>query len=277
MANIRQNTVPYVIGDCSVERAARLETDLERALVSDEIEVRFQPQFSCGDGAMIGAEALARWRHPALGEIGARDLFAVADRAGLVAPLSRVVVAKALERAATWPEHLQISLNITPEELADPHFAATFARVVGNSGIDPSRMMLEITEEVLLSDLELAREALESLQAAGLRIALDDFGAGFCNFRYLKMLPLSAIKLDRSMVEGIARDPRDLAVLQAIIALARALDLDIIAEGIETEAQREVVMQEGCSYYQGFISAQPMRSEDMLARFAGDDDSESEA
>ncbi len=115
-----------------------------------------------------------------------------------------------------------------------------------------------MTEQALIADVQLAQRSLRSLADAGIRIALDDFGAGFCNFRYLKILPLHYLKLDRAMVDGITTDPRDLAVLRAIVAMAKALDLQVIAEGIETEAQRAQIAAEGCAYYQGFLRAQPM-------------------
>ncbi|MGB3471574.1 MAG: EAL domain-containing protein [Erythrobacter sp.] len=241
-----------------------LEADLLRALDRREIEVLFQPQFACSDGAVVGAEALARWRHPTLGEIGARDLFAIAERAALVAPLSRHVVARALEDAARWPKNLSLSLNITPEELGDPRFAADFAALIGKSDLEPQRLMLEITEDLLLRNLDLAANALQALRSLGFRTALDDFGAGFCNFRYLRELPLDAIKLDKIMVDGVPGDAKALAVLRAIMQLGRALELDIYAEGIESEIQRAAILSEGCDYWQGFLRAQPMSSVDMI-------------
>jgi EAL domain-containing protein (putative c-di-GMP-specific phosphodiesterase class I) len=242
-----------------------LEADLLRALDRREIEVLFQPQFSCGTGAVIGAEALARWRHPSLGEIGARDLFAIAERAALVAPLSRHVVARALEDAATWPDSLTLSLNITPEELGDPRFAADFAALIGQSVIPPQRLMLEITEDLLLRNLAQAASALRALRGLGFRTALDDFGAGFCNFRYLRELPLDALKLDKAMAEGVPGDATALAVLRAIVALGKALGLAVYAEGIEDEIQRAAITAEGCDVWQGFLRAQPMPSERVVA------------
>lgn len=246
-------------------KASALETDLLRALDRREIEVLFQPQFSCRTGAVVGAEALARWQHPTLGEIGARDLFAIAERGALVAPLSRHVVARALEDASHWPDELTVSLNITPEELGDPRFAADFAAVISKSEIEPHRLMLEITEDLLVHNLAQASGALGALRALGFRTALDDFGAGFCNFRYLRELPLDAIKLDKIMVDGVPGDAKALAVLRAIMALAKALELDVYAEGIETDVQRATIISEGCDYWQGFLRAQPMKSDDVLA------------
>lgn len=242
-----------------------LESDLLSALDRREIEVLFQPQFACVSGAVTGAEALARWQHPTLGEIGARDLFAIAERAALVAPLSRHVVARALEDAATWPEGLTLSLNITPEELGDPRFAADFAALIGKSDIAPQRLMLEITEDLLLRNLAQAASALKALRGLGFRTALDDFGAGFCNFRYLRELPLDALKLDKAMVEGVPADATALAVLRAIVALAKALGLAVYAEGIEDEIQRAAITAEGCDYWQGFLRAQPMPSAHVVA------------
>lgn len=246
-------------------RAGVLEADLLQALDRREIEVLFQPQFACADGALAGAEALARWQHPALGEIGARDLFAIAERAALVAPLSRHVVARALEEAARWPDNLTLSLNITPEELGDPRFAADFAVLIGRSRIAPERLMLEITEDLLLRNLAQAAAALKALRSLGFRTALDDFGAGFCNFRYLRELPLDALKLDKAMVDGVPGDAKAVAVLRAIMQLGEALDLAIYAEGIETEAQRAAVGAEGAHYWQGFLRAAPMPSEGVMA------------
>ncbi len=245
--------------------AGVLEADLLSALDRREIEVLFQPQFSCVTGAVVGAEALARWRHPSLGEIGARDLFAVAERAALVAPLSRHVVARALEDAATWPDNLTLSLNITPEELGDPRFAADVAALIGRSEIAPQRLMLEITEDLLLRNLPQAASALKALRGLGFRTALDDFGAGFCNFRYLRELPLDALKLDKAMVDSVPGDATALAVLRAIMQLGKALGLAVYAEGIESEIQRAAVTAEGCDYWQGFLRAQPMPSESVLA------------
>lgn len=245
--------------------AGVLEADLLSALDRREIEVLFQPQFSCATGAVVGAEALARWRHPSLGEIGARDLFAIAERAALVAPLSRHVVARALEDAATWPEGLTLSLNITPEELGDPRFAADFAALIGRSDIAPARLMLEITEDLLLRNLAQASSALKALRGLGFRTALDDFGAGFCNFRYLRELPLDALKLDKAMLEGVPADSTALAVLRSMLQLGKALGLAVYAEGIESEIQRAAITAEGCDYWQGFLRAQPMPSESVLA------------
>lgn len=243
--------------------AAQLEADLLRAIDLGEIEVVYQPQWSCADDSLSGAEALARWNHPRLGRIGAGALFAIAERADHITQLSRHIAQTALAGAKDWPEHLRLSLNVTPNDLAQGDFAQEFAALVAASGFPAGRLTLEVTEQVLLADVAHAALALENLTAQGMRTALDDFGAGFCNFRYLKLLPLHYLKLDRSMIEG-ADDPRDLAVLRAILAMAGALDLAVIAEGVESEAQRVLAASEGCAFYQGFLRAQPMGAAEFL-------------
>ena len=248
--------------------AAQLEADLLVAIDRDEIEILFQPQFDADD-LLTGAEALARWRHPLLGRIGAAALFGVAERSDHVAPLSRHIARRALAAARAWPPGLRLSLNVTPADLAAISYADTLLGIVRESGFAPDLLTLEVTEQVLLSDIHAAAKTLERIAAEGIRVALDDFGAGFCNFRYLKLLPLDYLKLDRSMVDGIADDPRDLEVLRAIVAMARALSLKVIAEGIEDESQRDLIVREGCDFYQGFLRAQPMSEEEFLALAAG--------
>jgi diguanylate cyclase len=242
--------------------AAQLEADLLAALDGNEIELLYQPQYALQGGTLIGAEALARWNHPMLGRMGAGVLFAAAERTDHVAQLSRHVARLALRDAADWPENLRLSLNITAADLAERGYAERLRSMLRQAGMAPDRLTLEVTEQAMLGDVQLAGETLRELSAEGVRIALDDFGAGFCNFRYLKLLPLDYLKLDRSMIDGVTSDARDLAVLRGIIAMARALDLEVIAEGVENEAQRRLLEAERCTYFQGFLAAQPMSADD---------------
>jgi EAL domain-containing protein (putative c-di-GMP-specific phosphodiesterase class I) len=236
------------------------------ALDRDQIEILFQPQFAAGSGALIGAEALARWHHPEQVLVGGAALFEVAERTGLVGRLSRHVASEALTAAAGWRDDLRLSLNVTASDLAETGFAHTIAALVATAGFPPQRLTLEITEQALVADLDRSAARLRQLAELGVRVALDDFGAGFCNFGYLKRLPLHYLKLDRSMVEGIDENPRDLAVLRGILSMALALGLDVIAEGVERESQRETIAREGCSAWQGFLGARPM-SRDEFASF----------
>lgn len=245
--------------------SAQLEADLLAALDRGEIEILYQPQYSLPGDELIGAEALARWQHPQLGRMGAASLFAIAERADHVAPLSRHIAERALGDAAHWPAGLRLSLNVTPADLAAASFAAELEKMIAASGFAAGQLTLEITEHVLLSELERSAAMLGDLRAGGVRIALDDFGAGFCNFRYLQILPLDYLKLDRAMVEGIADAPKDMAVFRAIVSMAKALSLKVIAEGIETQAQRDLIAAEGCEFYQGFLQAAPMGADDFAA------------
>lgn len=247
--------------------SAQLEADLLSAIDRDEIEVVFQPQFALSaDGLpgdrLVGAEALARWNHPRLGRIGAGALFTIAERTDQVTPLSRHIARRAMQ---VMPGTLRLSLNVTPSDLAAANYADELMGIVAESGFAPERLTLEVTEQALVHDIHLAARMTAELAARGIGIALDDFGAGFCNFRYLKLLPLHYLKLDRSMIEGITSDVRDLAVLRAIIAMAGALDLKVIAEGIEHEDQRDLIAREGCAFYQGFLRAAPMSAADFAA------------
>ncbi|MBX7483578.1 GGDEF domain-containing phosphodiesterase [Qipengyuania qiaonensis] len=242
----------------------QLEADLLAAIDRDEIEILFQPQYALDDDRLIGAEALARWEHPVIGRIGAGTLFQIAERADHVAHLSRHIARRALEEALKWPESLRLSLNITPVDLAAENFAIDFARMAERTGFSLGRITLEIIEQVLLADLDRVSRVLDQLKLFGIRIALDDFGAGFCNFRYLKVLPIDCIKLDRSMLDGVLDDERDLAVFRAIMAMADALDLKVLVEGVENEAQRDLARAEGCESYQGFFRAKPIAPGEFL-------------
>lgn len=267
MRGSNRRRIDWSSGD--VARSGRsnqqLEADLLAAIDRDEIEILFQPQYALEDDRLIGAEALARWEHPVVGRIGAGTLFQIAERADHVAHLSRHIVQRALEQAVDWPEGLRLSLNITPADLAADNFALDFARMAERAGFSLGRITLELVEQVLLGDLDRVGSVLHQLKLFGVQIALDDFGAGFCNFRYLKVLPIDIIKLDRLMIDGVLEDERDLAVFRAILAMAKALDLKVVVEGIETDVQRELVKREGGEYYQGFLRAEPMSNDEFLA------------
>ncbi|NTZ42095.1 EAL domain-containing protein [Altererythrobacter sp. SALINAS58] len=249
--------------------SASLEADLLGALDRDEIKIVYQPQFSLEDDSLIGAEALARWDHPELGHLGANALFAIAERADHVAQLSQHIARVALADAAIWPDHLRLSLNVTPADLSSGMFATSLPDIIGQAGFDPQLLTLEITEHVLLADLERAAISFSALRAHGMRVALDDFGAGFCNFRYLKLLPLDYLKLDRTMVEGLGHDTRDLAIFRGIVTMAKALDLAVIVEGVERSDQISIAREEGAAIYQGFIGAKPL-DRDAFLTFAAD-------
>lgn len=242
---------------------ADLEKEFVEALAGQAFRLRFQPQFCARVGRVVGAEALARWPHPRHGELPASTLFSIAQRAGKAIELSRRLIALALAEAALWPAKFRIAINISPEQLMQREFAEEIDGVARLAGIAPARVTLEITEDALLEDLDRAGDVLSRLRRKGFRIALDDFGAGFCNFAYLKRLPLDELKIDSSLVRGVGSEPRDDAIFRAMVMLGRALALSVVAEGVETEAQRRVVESEGCDIWQGFLGAAPQRSDDL--------------
>ncbi len=247
---------------------ALLEADLLGAMHRGEITVLFQPQYAVHSGELTGAEALARWHHPRFGRIAAETLFAVADRGDLVAQLSRHIAALALGLAAHWPSPLRLSLNITAEDFALGDVAANMRGLIDTSGFAPERLTLEITEQALIGDFAASAQALQSLAGDGVQVALDDFGTGYSNFRALRALPLHVLKLDQSLIEDIVEDPRDRAIVVAMIAMARAFDLKVIAEGVETAAQLAILAAAGCDTFQGFVRSGPISAEEFahLAR-----------
>ncbi|MGQ0589624.1 MAG: putative bifunctional diguanylate cyclase/phosphodiesterase [Sphingosinicella sp.] len=251
--------------------AGRLEVDLRRALDRDEIEILFQPQVAVTGGAIVGVEALARWRHPQHGELGAATLFSVAERSDYLAQLSEHVQRKAIAAAAAWPaamSRLRLSVNITAADIVRPGFAAQFLEMVGSSGFEPGRLTVEVTESGLIEDLSGAAALLAELRGGGLRAAIDDFGTGYSSLAYLKALPLDYLKIDRKLSQDIAGSIRDRIVVRGVIEMARSLGLDVIAEGVETEEQLGLLAEAGCTLYQGFLCSPPVGVE-ALAELAG--------
>ncbi|TCD05065.1 GGDEF domain-containing protein [Erythrobacteraceae bacterium CFH 75059] len=245
----------------------QLEIDLLCAIDRDEIGVVYQPVHAVGDGRVVGAEVLARWNHPEMGQLGASVLFTLAERADHVPQLSRHVIATALHEAAGWPVDVPLAVNVTAADIATGTFDRELLAIADGCGFAPERLTVELTEQALVRDLAQAREVLGRLEKRGVRIVLDDFGAGFCNFAYLKMLPLHGLKLDRSMLDDVVGNGRDRAVLRAILAMARALSLEVVAEGVETQAQLDVVRAEGCSRFQGYLASRPLTAA-QLVRYA---------
>lgn len=231
---------------------------MRHAIERGEIEILFQPQFALADGHMSGAEALTRWRHPEFGMLGGEALFAAAARSDFVLPLSRHVQQRAIELAAGWTarlDHLRLSVNITAQDLASPDMADRLLGFVSDSGFRAPCLTVEITESALITDLEAAGKQFERLRGEGLRIALDDFGTGYSSLSYLSALPLDYLKLDKRLTGDLQGSERDRIVVRAVIAMAKALGLEVIAEGIESESQRSLIEREGCDYWQGFLKA----------------------
>ncbi len=239
----------------------RLAVDLRHALEHDEIDILFQPQVAIASGQIIGVEALARWDHPVIGPIGAETLFAAADRADLVIGLSDHIQRVVLARAAAWPAplaRLRLALNLTSADIARPGFADIFLDRVDSSGFPRTRLTVEITESGLIDDLGIAASLLAALRSAGCRVAIDDFGTGYSSLAYLKALPLDYLKIDKKLAQDITGTTRDRIVVRGVIDMARSLGLSVVAEGVETAAQLDLLAREGCQYYQGFLCSEAL-------------------
>lgn len=241
----------------------RLQNDLRHALDSGQIQILFQPQYAMADDRIVGVEALARWRHPQLGEIGAAALFGVAERSDFILPLSDHIHARALAEAARWPralDHLRLAVNVTAADIAEPDFLVNFLRLIDESGFGRERLTVELTETGLVEDIAAAARLLAQLREAGLAVAIDDFGTGYSSLAYLKSMPLDYLKIDSSLARDIAGSGRDRVIVRAIIDMARSLDLGVIAEGVESEHQLALLARAGATYYQGFLRSRPVTS-----------------
>ncbi|MET0370164.1 MAG: bifunctional diguanylate cyclase/phosphodiesterase [Sphingobium sp.] len=245
----------------------QLETDLRLALDRGEIGIVFQPQYPVGELQVSGVEALARWHHPQYGPLAAGILFATAERSDYMVPLSTHIQAEALRQAAAWPAALvalRLSINVTAADLARPGFLADFLALVDRSGFPRARLTVEITESGLMEDAEAAAQLLGALRAAGLRVAIDDFGTGYSSLAYLKNLPLDYLKIDSGLAQDIAGSTRDRIIVRGVIHMAKSLGLSVIAEGVETEHQLDLLTREGCDYYQGFLRSAGVSSDDLV-------------
>ena len=251
---------------------ARLAADLHRAIEREEIAILFQPQVTLASGAITGVEALARWDHPTLGTLGAETLFAAADRADLGAALSEHILMRALSAVSRWPAELgelRVAVNVTAADVTRPDFVARFLDHVAESGVPRTRVTAEITETGLIGDLDVAAAALGALREQEVRVAIDDFGTGYSSLAYLKALPLDYLKIDRSLTRDIAGSARDRVIVRGVIAMAHALGLATIAEGVETAMERDLLAGEGCDLYQGYLCAGPLDSAGLAALLAG--------
>jgi diguanylate cyclase (GGDEF)-like protein len=249
------------VADDEDERNDALQSDLRNALARDEIEMLFQPQVSITTGEIVGVEALARWRHPEHGSLGAETLFAVAEQSDYLLALSTHIQQRALAQAAAWPETLfglRLAVNITAQDIGRAGFARSFLETVDASGFPRSRLTIEVTETGLIADLGAAATLLAELRAGGCRVAIDDFGTGYSSLTYLKALPLDYLKIDQRLAQDIAGSTRDRIVVRGVIDMARSLGLAVVAEGVETEEQLTLLAREGCNYYQGFLCAEPL-------------------
>jgi len=232
-----------------------LLTELRTAFVEDQFRVHFQPQVSVATGGLAALEALVRWEHPTRGLLSAAEFIDVVEDSDMVASLGRWVLEQACGLLASWPARRgspRVAVNVSPRQCTLPGFGDQVQEVVARCGVRPDQLELEVTESALLVD-DLAAQALEDLHAVGFRIAVDDFGTGYSSLTHLKLLPVSTVKVDRSFVSGLGVDPVDDAIVKAVLEVSRSLGLTTVAEGVETEDQRERLAELGCDLAQGYL------------------------
>ena len=257
-----------------------LEQDLRSALQGDDPEDRqlamaYQPIVRTADDELVGVEALLRWTHPARGNVPTLTTINIAERTGMMVELGAWVLDRSCRDHAAWCiEHpgrrLSLSVNVSVRQLAHPHYVDAVAATVAETGMDPTLLILEVTESIFIDDADRAARVLDQLRALGVRVALDDFGTGYSSLGYLRRFPVDVVKIDRQFTTGIGTDPTDTAIVVAITQLAHALDMQVTAEGVETRVQRDALSGIGCQSAQGYLYARPMTAAALTTHLAGD-------
>lgn len=249
-----------------VTQRARMERDLRAGIKAGQFALHYQPQLNAQD-RVIGAEALLRWQHPELGMVSPAEFIPVAEDTGLIVPLGRWVLEQACQQLRHWHDQphcrgLTLSVNVSARQFHHPGFVTEFSEILASTQVDPGLLIFEITESLLLSDIEEVGRTVASIKALGVGISLDDFGTGYSSLAYLQQLSIDQLKIDKSFVSNILTDANNLVIAQAIINLAQALKLDVVAEGVEQRAQREQLGALGCGNFQGYFFGKPMAAPD---------------
>jgi EAL domain-containing protein (putative c-di-GMP-specific phosphodiesterase class I) len=234
-----------------------IKRELSRAMAARAFELHYQPIVNAAGGGMVGVEALLRWHHPQRGYIPPGLFVRVAEDMGLIDQLGELVLRQALFDAARW-SNLYVAVNLSPVQVRDRRFVDLMQGVLAESRINPSRVVLEITEGVLIDDPLTAKARLEDLRGLGVQLALDDFGSGYSSLAYLQKLPFDKLKIDRGFVAALDQSANTGVIIQAIVSLGRALGMSVLIEGIETEEQRVLLRLAGCNEMQGFLFARPV-------------------
>ena len=248
------------------QRRRTLEAELLRAIPAGEIEPWFQPVVDSETGRIMGVEVLARWRHPEQGLLAPAAFVPIAEELGLIGAIDEAVFEAGCAKAAGWVAQgliEKVSFNVSPRDLLDTSFSRKLIGRLGKTSLPATALTVEITETFLLQDLALARRHIERLNAKGVSIALDDFGTGYSNLRALMNLPIQTVKLDRSLIDGVGKDPRVTKLVGSMLHAARAMGVSIVAEGVEEEAQAIFLRAAGCDRMQGYFFAKPMAAERM--------------
>jgi diguanylate cyclase (GGDEF)-like protein len=258
--------------DVNSPQRLALIADLRAAVERRDLTVAFQPKVDPRTGRVVGAEALARWHHPVLGQIPPDQFIPLAEHSGLVRPLTLHVLEVALRRRAAWARDghdLHVAVNLSPNSLLDAKLPEVVALLLAQTGNPPHKLTLEITESTILADPAGSTATLERLHALGVKLSIDDFGTGYSSLGRLRELPIHEVKIDKSFVQGIATDHRDRAVVRSAVQLGHALDLEVVAEGVEDEETYAYLAHEGCDVVQGYLLSRPLPPDRFAEWLAG--------
>jgi diguanylate cyclase (GGDEF)-like protein len=248
----------------------KLENDIRHGVLKGEFVLYYQPQIN-REGRTVGAEVLLRWPHPERGMVSPGEFIPLAEDTGLILPLGNWVLETACTQLALWSKdtHMQdltLAVNVSARQFRQPDFVEYVLDLISYTGVNPKRLKLELTESLLVNDIEETTLKMTALKASGVGFSLDDFGTGYSSLSYLKRLPLDQLKIDQSFVRDLMTDPNDAAIALAVITLGHALGLTVIAEGVETQAQRDHLHNQGCDAYQGYLLGRPMPLQDFENR-----------
>ncbi len=247
--------------DAEMQVRRRLEEELRRALPLREFHLVYQPQYRLDPHRLIGFEVLLRWSHPRRGAVATSEFIPVAEEIGLIIPIGEWVLHTACREATNWDPSIGVAVNVSAAQFRNGKLVDTVRAVLRQSGLEPSRLELEITETALLDNTEIVLAQLRGLKQLGVRVAMDDFGTGYSSLSYLRKFPFDKIKIDQSFVQGVEESPDCGAIVRAVVALGQSLGIDTIAEGIETDEQLSRIKAEGCRTVQGFLTGRPMSPE----------------
>ena len=244
----------------------RTETELREALRHGEFALVYQPILALKTNELVSVEALVRWQHPARGFVSPAEFIPVAEESGLIAPLGGWVLREACRElaAAQLPESVSVSVNLSSKQLVLPSIVDEVSAVLSETGLLAQQLKLEVTESAIIENQDLARAHLTALQRLGVQIVMDDFGTGYSSLSHIHSLPIQLLKIDRSFVSQMGEDETNLEIIRAILSLAQSLDLEVVAEGVETEAQRAALRDLQCSYAQGYLFAKPLPLKEVL-------------
>ncbi len=256
---------PLEVPQSIIDRMAD-ESRLRHALEDDQLVLFYQPQFSAQTGRIVGAEALLRWQHPSRGLVLPDTFVPLAEETGFILPLGEWVMQAACVQTKSWQDAglppVRIAINVSPRQFRKRYLAQMVEQALGKSGLAPEWIELEITEGTAMTDVAVSSAILTDLAEMGARISIDDFGTGYSSLGYLQKFAIHALKIDRSFVSGVTSNPNDAAIAEAILAMARALDIEVVAEGVETDEQIAFFRERGCHRVQGFRLGKPMPAND---------------